>query len=89
MYLIQKISIEYAMRKSKYVIIISLLFLFTLYFYVESNAKDKMYVYNYHYQNYKKSVDKGFDYRIFSDSFIEFKDEHFFIDLLYDVNCAK
>lgn len=37
---------------------------------------------------YKKSVNKGFDYRIFSDSFIEFKDEHFFIDLLYDVNGA-
>ena len=52
-------------------------------------AKDKMYIYNYHYQNYKKSVNKGFDYRIFSDSFIEFKDEHFFIDLLYDVNGAK
>ena len=36
-----------------------------------------------------KTVNKGFDYRIFSDSFIEFKDEHFFIDLLYDVNGAK
>ena len=43
-------------------------------------AKDKMYVYNYHYQDYKQSVKKGFDYRIFSDSFIEFKDEHFLID---------
>ena len=39
-YLIQKISMEYAMRKSRYVIIICLLFLFTLYFYVESNTKD-------------------------------------------------
>ena len=28
------------MRKSRYVIIICLLFLFTLYFYVESNTKD-------------------------------------------------
>ena len=26
---------------------------------------------------YKKSVNKGFDYKIFSDSFIEFKDKYF------------
>ena len=38
---------------------------------------DKVYVYNSNYIAYKKSVNKGFDYRIFSDSFIEFKDKYF------------